>query len=378
MHIAFSVVRGLRAVGGIEKYTSELGARLVARGHQVTVFSMARYGVEPRSYRGMNVVPCCSLPGKFGEKLTAGASAAIHILNSSGFDIVHQHSIAAGAFNWLAGLPRRSVLQMHGIEWCRTKWGPTARAAVRTLERIAVAQYRHWTAVSRTQCRILSDRYGISPVYIPTAAEIRPAVPCDAIRCEHGLEYGSFVLFAGRLVPEKGAHSLIDAFRSTKTDLRLVIAGDAPTEALYVRSLKARAQGDPRILFLGTVRGRKLEELFSNCYLYVQPSIVEGLSLALLEAMSYGRCCIVSDIDENREAIDDTGLAFRSEDSGDLARLLQIMLRSQRQVQELGEAARARVRSHYSWDLVTSQMEELYYSMQRNRNFVRSAAVGRY
>ena len=364
MNIAFSVVRSLREVGGIEKYTSELGARLVSRGHKVTVFSMARYGAEPHCYRGMNVVPCLALPGKFPEKLTAGMTAALRILTGRSFDIVHQHSIAAGASNWLAGMPRASVLQMHGIEWRRTKWGPGARIAVRTLERFAIAQYRHWTAVSQTQCRILREEYGISPVYIPTATEVRPGVECDLIQSEYGLDRGSYVLFASRLVPEKGAHFLVDAFRSVKTDLRLVIAGDSPTEQEYIHSLKARATGDPRILFTGMLGGRKLEELFSNCYLYVQPSVVEGLSIALLEAMSYGNCCLVSDIEENREAVDCTGVAFRSEDPEDLASQLQALIGSPHRVRELGEAARMRVQAHYSWDLVTSRIEELYESMR--------------
>lgn len=365
MNIAFSVVRSLSAVGGIETYTAELGARLTARGHNVTVFSMAHHGARPGAFGGMTVVPCAAFHGKFGEKLSAGAVAAARIARRH-FDIVHQHSIAAGAFNWLAGFPRASVLQMHGIEWRRTKWGPMARAVVRSLERFAVSQYRYLTAVSRTQCRILQDCYGIRPVYIPTATDVRPPAGCDLIRSEYGLTPGSFILFASRLVPEKGANYLIEAFRNVRTDLRLVIAGDAPTEPAYVRSLKERAKGDPRVLFLGTVRGEKLCELFSNCRIYVQPSVIEGLSIALLEAMSYGRCCLVSDIDENREAIADAGVTFRSEDSADLAAQIKHLLSCPARIRETGEAARERVRREYSWDLVTSRMEEFYSGILRN------------
>ena len=170
----------------------------------------------------------CSAREVQREKLTAGAWAALRILVGRDFDIVHQHSIAAGAFNWLAGWPGASLLQMHGTEWQRTKWGPLARWSVRKLEQIAIGQYRYFTAVSRAQCRGLRERYGIDPVYIPTATEIRPKLECDRIRKEYALERGSYILFVGRLVPEKGAHCLIEAYRAARTDLCLVIAGDAP------------------------------------------------------------------------------------------------------------------------------------------------------
>jgi glycosyltransferase involved in cell wall biosynthesis len=370
MHIAFSVVRSITAGGGIEKYTAELGSRLVSRGHRVTVYSMANYGKEPRSHAGMRIVPCPTLPGKFGEKLCAGAVAAARLLTANGIDIAHQHSIAAGAFNWLCAPRRRpTVLQMHGIEWRRTKWGPFARKTVRALERVAVAQYRHVTAVSRTQCRILQERYGIRAVYIPTAADVVPRAECDLIHRDYGLQRGSYVLFASRLVPEKGAHILIDAFKMVRTDRQLVIAGDAPNEPEYVRSLKRQAEADPRIIFPGMVRGRRLQELFSNCCLYVQPSLIEGLSIALLEAMSYGNCCLVSDIDENREAIGCAGMTFLSESPADLADKIATALHSPSLTAELGQAARERVRLTYSWEHVTDLIEELYCSIISGRPF---------
>ena len=365
MHIAFSTVRDLLAAGGIEKYTLELGSRLASRGHRVTVFSTAHYSAEQQQRLGMNVITCRSIASKFGEKAIASATAALKMLFDGDYDICHQHSIVAGAFNRLAnfGSARSSVLQMHGVEWRRTKWRPAARAAVHAIERFSIHQHRHWTAVSRTQCRQLRAEYGIEALYIPTAATIHPTADCQLIHGEWGLQPGGYVLFASRLVPEKGAHLLIDAFQRLRTDLRLVIAGDSANDRAYVDSLHRRAAGDPRIVFTGTVGGRRLQELFSNCYLYVQPSVVEGLSLALLEAMSFGACCLVSDIDENREAIAETGETFESDNADDLRRKLSGLLANRGMVHELGQAARERVRQHYDWEHVTGQIEELYHSM---------------
>lgn len=377
MRIAYSVIKSIRGGGGIEKYTAELGSHLVQRGHHVTVYSMANYGDRPSSYLGMEVLPCPTLSGKYGEKLIAGAAAAARICARGDYDIVHQHSIAAGAFNWLASLPWRhaSVLQMHGIEWRRTKWG-CANGLVRCLQRFALVQHRYVTAVSQAQCRELQARYGLHAVYIPTATDVEPRVPCDLIRSEYGLEPGGYVLFASRLVPEKGAHFLIEAFKSLNTDRRLVIAGDARTEPQYVRSLKEQAAGDPRIVFTGMATGQKLKELFSNCCLYALPSVIEGLSIALLEAMSYGICCLVSDIEENREAIGDCGVTFESRNPDSLGRQLKWLLSAPQVTEALGEAARERVRRHYSWDVVTGQMEELYLSMLLRLRVPGSAAPG--
>jgi glycosyltransferase involved in cell wall biosynthesis len=316
----------------------------------------------------MRIVACPQLGGKYSQKLIASAAAAARMAaRTDCYDIVHQHSIAAGAFNWMAGLRNghQSLLQMHGLEWRRTKWGFVARRLIRALEFSAIHQFRHWTAVSKIQCQNLKARYGIPVRYIPTASEVLPAVPGEIIQRKYGLTSGAYVLFLARLVPEKGAHLLIEAYRRLKTDQRLVIAGDAPAEARYINHLKRLAKDDPRILFTGRVQDRTLHELFSNCSIYVQPSIIEGLSIALLEAMSFGCCCLVSDIPENCEAIGGNGFTFKSSDVDSLKSQLRRALGERQLSEELGCGARERVRTCYSWELVTDQMEELYSSICR-------------
>lgn len=368
MRIAYLVVKDFNKGGGIEKYTREVATRLVQRGHDVTVYSMGHYGPRDKCCEGVEIrhVPC--IRKSFAEKLSASATAALAAQwQRPRLDVVHLHSVAAGAFGWLPGMrgiPR--VLQMHGIEWQRSRWGYGGKAMLKSLEWLSLRQADALTAVSQVQCDFYQSTDGLQMSCIPTGADIKdPTPPQEILRL--GLQPRQYILFASRLVREKGAHYLIPAFRKLRTDCRLVIAGDASGEDAYKAELRQLAANDERILFPGFVQGRLLEELFSNALLYAQPSEVEGLSISLLEAMSYGNLCLVSDIPENREAIGKTGLCFKSRDIDDLCRMLTSALANAQQREELGAQARQRVAEHYSWERITDQLEAVYSKLVCNR-----------
>lgn len=364
LKIAFLVVKNIARGGGIEKYTQELGRRLVARGHQVTVYSMRHYGEVTGEFLGMRVMSVPCIQSSALEKLTASASAAFSLLvNGERYDIVHCHSVAAGAFApfiRLKGL--KCILQMHGIEWQRNRWSFIGKNMLKLLERVSLAGNHACTAVSNTQCDFYRDNHGISMRYIPTGAEIKPHHEAREI-LKMGLEPGRYVLFASRLVREKGAHYLIEAFRQLETGFRLVIAGDAKGEEAYKQELQGLAESDPSILFPGFVEGRALQELFSNAAVYVQPSEIEGLSIALLEAMSYGNCCLVSDIPENMEAIGAAGFTFQNKNVIALRSELARLLASETLRSSVGNEARARVQEYYNWDKITDEFEDMYRSL---------------
>ncbi len=361
MKIAFSVVKNLLRGGGIEKYTFELGRRLVQRGHDVTVFSMPHYGKVEPWIEGMRVITVPVIKRAAAEKLSAGLSSARYIVgHGEHYDIVHCHSVGAGAFGlFMKRRAAATVLQMHGIEWQRSRWNGIGRNVLKALERISLNSHDAYTAVSQVQCDFYAKHSRKQMVFIPTGADIHPAPAASEI-LEMGLEAGRYVLFASRLVQEKGAHYLISAFRALQTDLKLVVAGDANGADDYKASLHALAAGDERIIFPGMVEGRKLAELFSHATVYVQPSEIEGLSIALLEAMSYGRCCLTSDIPENKEAIGDTGYTFKSGDAASLKAELALLLARPDIREEAGARARLRVQENFFWDNITSQFEQLY------------------
>jgi glycosyltransferase involved in cell wall biosynthesis len=358
MNIAFVVVKHIARGGGIEKYTEELGARLAARGHAVRVYAMRHYGTVEPTHRGMEIlaVPCLPLPQ--AEKLTASVFGVVHASLTGWADVVHLHHVGPGALGWLPRLVRKpSVLQFHGLEWKRSRWGRVGATVLKALEWWSVRTNRRFTAVSQVQCEYFADAYGITVRYIPSGTDVRTPPPAREIR-RLGLEPGRYLLFASRLVREKGAHYLIEAFRRLNSPHKLVVAGDVPGAAAYRQELEALAGGDTRILFPGFVEGRLLEELFGHALLYVQPSEVEGLSIALLEAMSYGLPCVTSDIPENREATNDLGMTFRSGDVDDLACVLRTALAVASRSD--GAEARALMQTRYSWDHIADEFEAYY------------------
>ena len=360
MRIGYLVVKNIQRGGGIEKYTYELGSRLAAKGHEITVYSMAHYGAVDRSLNGMIVKPVFAFKAACLQKLSASLCAAADVFLRPSFDIVHLHSVGAGAFGFLPRARRcKTVLQMHGIEWRRSRWGATGSLALRLLEKASIAQASACTAVSRTQCAYLADGERRRITYIPTATEIKPKTEAREL-CSLGIKPGNYILFASRLVAEKGAHFLVEAFKRLKTDMKLVVAGDAYGGSGYKKRLLEAAAGDSRVLFPGYVEGRLLEELFSNAYLFVQPSMVEGLSIALLEAMSYGNCCVVSDIPENVEALGGCGRTFKSESVEELVSVLGMLIDSPEEARRTRAAARDRVSRFYTWDHVAEQMEVFY------------------
>jgi glycosyltransferase involved in cell wall biosynthesis len=368
MHIAFSVVKHFHVGGGIERYTREVSTRLARKGHRVEVYSMRHYGPRVTGPEGVRIVYVPCIAGRATEKLTAAAAAAVACAaRRAKPDIVHFHSVAAGAFAWLPnarGIP--CVLQLHGIEWQRSRWKRFGRGVLKFLERCAIPQADALTGVSQALCDFYARRYAVSMTYIPGGADLKqPVPPKEMLRL--GLQPRKYVLFASRLVREKGAHYLIRAFRKLDPDCHLVMAGEAKGEGMYRRELHDLAGGDPRILFPGFVQGRLLDELFSHALVFAQPSESEGLSLALLEAMSYGNICIASDIPENVEALGGAGVLFASRDAEDLAAKMRTVLCSADHERSLGNLARQRVAQHFSWERITDQLEAFYGQLLKNR-----------
>ena len=369
MNLAFSVIKHLDFGGGVEYYTRELATRLARRGHRVEVFSMSHYGAAVSERAGVRVsqVPC--LRGVATEKLSASfsAAAACALRRSNRADLIHFHSVAAGAF---AGLPRLRgipcVLQMHGVEWERGRWNHFSRAVLRLLERLAVGQADACTGVSQALCDFYARNVGVRMDCITGGVQPPTPVPAEEI-LRLGLKPRGYILFMGRLVREKGAHHLIRAFRQLNPDCDLVIAGEGRGEEAYRRELQALAGGDPRIRWPGTVEGRLLAELLSHARVFVQPSEMEGLCFALLEAMSYGNLCLASDIPALREVVADAGLLFRSGDIDDLSGKLQAALRLPDAGRALGDRARQRTIKHYSWEPIVDQWEAFYDRVLREK-----------
>jgi glycosyltransferase involved in cell wall biosynthesis len=360
--ISFLVLKGLPFPGGIERYMEAVGPRLAARGHDVRLYSISYRTKVPSPYAGMKI---CTVPAVRSKRLEKPSAALLSAMRATfdGADVVHVHAFGPSLFGILPRLAgKKVVIQGHGLEWRRAKWGAGARAFLRFSEWASVHVPHVLTVVSRTQQRYIRERYGVHASFIPPGVAPASVIPPEEIK-RFGLHGGDYILFAARLEREKGLHHLIEAYRMLNPCIKLVVAGDNPLDGEYKSEMHALAAGHPGIVFTGFATGRLLQELFSNCYCFVQPSEVEGLPIAVLEAMSYRCACLVSDIPENQEAIDGRGCTFRNGDPHDLARQLKLLIESPEHVSQMGSAARSHVATRYDWDKVTLDLEALYRSV---------------
>jgi glycosyltransferase involved in cell wall biosynthesis len=366
MKIAYIALKGMPLGGGIERYTEELGSRLAQKGNEVVVYATRHYGARDGFYRGMRVKTVPAPASRSLEKLAASLSASLRQCAERNIDVLHFHAFGPSMFSFIPrALGRKVVVQGHGIEWRRSKWGAGGRLFLKLTEIPSVRVPNVVTVVSKVQQDYLKRRYGIESVHIPTGVN-PPVLERPSLIGDLGLSGGDYILFAARLVREKGAHYLIEAFKRLGTDLKLVIAGDALHEDAYKAELLGLSGGRADIIFPGFVTGRLRDELFSNCYLFVLPSELEGFSTALLEAMSYGNCCLISDIPENLEALGGFGYCFENRNVDDLADKLRYLLGSPEAVESVKSLARAHVLENYSWDRVAGQFESLYRSLIEN------------
>jgi glycosyltransferase involved in cell wall biosynthesis len=360
MRIAMLGTRGVPAsYSGFETCVEELGSRLAARGHAVTVYCRVPHiTYQGTAYRGMHLIKLPTIQSKHLDTMTHSLLSAVHAL-AQGYDVTLFFNVGTSAVTWIPRLAgQRVVLNVDGLDWKRKKWGRVARWYIRASERWAARLPHRVVTDSRRVQEYYLARYGAPTSYIAYGAEPMTVAPGRHL-AQYGLSPGRYVLFVGRLVPENCAHHLVEAFRGLVTDFRCVIVGDAPYAVAYIRAL--RATPDPRVVFTGYLFGEGYRELASNAYCFAETSEVGGTHPALLEAMAYGRCVVVNDTPENLETIGEAGFSYDgAEGAASLRTVLERLLADPETVREHATRARERVRAHYSWESVTDAYERLF------------------
>lgn len=347
--------------GGIERHVEEIATRLVAMGHQVTVYCRPYYTTTDKEYyKGVRLLKLPTIPSKNLDAIVHTFIATMHIMLED-YDIVHYHAIGPGTLAILARMAgKNTVITVHGLDWQREKWGRQAKLFLKFGERASVLFPYNTIAVSKFLKNYLEEKYRRPVTYIPSAVTEPIFRPPDKIR-EYGIGERDYILFVARLVPEKGAHLLIDAYKRLDPDKKLIIAGGSSHSDDYVAELQKHASD--KIIFTGYVYGDVLHELYTNAYCYVHPSTIEGLPVTLLEAVAYGNCVIASDIPPNLEVVADAGTIFKSQSVEDLCRALEEVLADPTKARELGERAKARGVEEYNYDRVTERTEKLYHEV---------------
>lgn len=354
--------------GGIEIVVEELSVQMAKLGHQVTIYNRSGHHVSGKEfdahklkeYKGTRMKYVPTIDKKGLAAMSASFFAAVAAAFGK-YDVVHFHAEGPCAMLWLPKLfGKRCVATVHGLDHQRAKWGKLASTYIMLGEKCAVKFADEIIVLSEGVQQYFLDTYGRKTRFIPNGVN-RPVV-CEAeiIKEKFGLEKDSYILFLGRLVPEKGLRYLIEAFRQVKTDKKLVIAGGSSDTDEFANELKEMAKDDGRILFTGFVQGKELDELYSNAYVYTLPSDLEGMPLSLLEAMSYGNCCLVSDIDECASVVEDKAFVFKKSDVADLQSKLQEACDDKVQVQKYKDEAADYICKKYNWDEVVEQTLNLY------------------
>jgi glycosyltransferase involved in cell wall biosynthesis len=361
MRIAMIGQKGLPAThGGVERHVEHLAARLVRRGHEVAVYTRPSYS-DPSlvKHLGIQLKSLYSIPTKHLDAITHSALSSIDSRREP-FDIVHYHATGPCLTAPLARKRGRAlVATIHGQDWRRAKWGSLATLALRTSEHMALRVPDATISVSRT----LADAYerlGYNGVhYIPNGVEVSDQDDPEYLK-ELDVVPGEYAVFVGRLVPEKGAHYLVEAWSRLATDRKLVIVGDSSFSASYVKSLN---RCSPNLIFTGYLYGPRLATVFRNAGLFVLPSDLEGLPIVLLESLAHGTPVLASDIPPNQEVLGGLGEYFKAGDVQDLVDRLNELLPRMHAMKKTARELRQRIATEYDWERVADQTESLYSSL---------------
>ncbi|MGO5306764.1 glycosyltransferase family 4 protein [Agathobacter sp. LCP21S3_B2] len=355
--------------GGVEIVVEELCTRMVAQGHNVTCYNRGGHHVSGseydskrlKEYKGIKLKTVPTIEKKGLAAVSSSFFAALCCAFGK-YDVVHIHAEGPAFFAWLPKLfGKKVIVTIHGLDWQREKWkSGFGSKFIHQGEKNAVNYADEIIVLSKGVQDYFEKTYGRKTVFIPNGVSNHIERKPQIIKNKFGLDKDEYILFLGRLVPEKGIKYLIEAFKQVDTEKKLVIAGGSSDTSEFENKMKELAKADKRILFTGFVQGQALEELYSNAYVYVLPSDLEGMPLSLLEAMSYGNCCLVSDINECTDVVEDKAFVFKRSDINDLKNKLQDVCCHTGKVMKIKKNSSEFICKKYNWNNVVEETLIIY------------------
>ncbi|MBD2519702.1 glycosyltransferase family 4 protein [Nostoc sp. FACHB-973] len=373
MKIAVIGTKGLPPKqGGIEHYCAEMYPRMVAQGHSVDLFARSSYTdcrwFNNYGFQGVRVI---SLPSFNFRGIDAFISSALAAIAASGtqYDIIHFHALGPSLFTCLSRLTAKKakiVVTCQGLDWRRSKWGNFSSRLILTGEKAAVHFAHGLIVVSKDLQSYFLQTYGRQTVYIPNApANYAESDPNFSYGTSLKLMQGRYILFLGRLVPEKRPDLLIEAFCKLKPPgWKLVLAGGISDTKPYVSKLLNTVAENPEIVFAGELQGKRLAEIVRGAGLFVLPSDVEGLPLAMLEAMREGISVIASDIPPHQQLLSEQrGILFQAGNLDSCISCLDWAVNHPQELAIMASNAQKYVELNYSWEQITAENLKLYRTL---------------
>lgn len=353
--------------GGVEIVVNELSTRMARLGYNVTVYDRNSKDVMEQTkkykkineYKGVKIKRVLTIDKKGLAAVTSSFFGTVRILFSDA-EVVHYHAEGPSAWLWILKFfsKKKIVVTIHGLNWQSPKWKGFASKYIKFGEKVAVKYADEIIVLNNETKDYFKKVYNRDTVFIPNGVNKPIIEKANIIKEKYGLDKDGYILFLGRIEPVKGIHFLIEAYKRLKTDKKLVIAGASSEVNDYFDELQALSNND--IIFTGYVCGKLLDELYSNAYLYVLPSVSEGMPLSLLEAMSYGNCCITSDIKSCTEVLGDKGVYFANQNKSDLYIKLKKLLSDDLTVEKYKKQSQNYILSRYNWDDTVQKTLELY------------------
>jgi len=379
MKIAMIGQKGIPvSYGGVERHTEELATRLVQKENQVFVYARNYYIPEKISeFKKVKIIKIPTIKRKNLDAICHSFLASLDVLRRD-VNIVHYQGIGPASLLFIPKILKpkaKIIVTFHTKDYLNPKWGIFAKFYLKFSEKIMMYFADRVIVVSKNLKNYCQTKYQKKVYYIPNgiyspfSKNLSQKIDeNEKILNKLRLKKNNYILTVSRLVEQKGLHFLIKAYNLicqknlSKKIPQLVIVGEPSYTDNYFDILKKLANNNPKVIFLGSRQGTELQKIFANCLFYVNSSVIEGLSIALLEAMSYGKCVLISDIPENLEVVKNFGLTFKNKNVKDLAMKLEFLLDNPKLREEKGYQAKSYVIKEYNWDEIALKTIEIYKS----------------
>jgi glycosyltransferase involved in cell wall biosynthesis len=362
MNIALLGSRGIPArYSGFETFYEQLAIRLVQRGHVVNVYNRRYFMLDgPNEFQGVKIISLPSIPTKHLDTISHCLLSSLHALFKR-YDVAYYCIVGNSPLVWIPRMVRAKVLlNVDGEDWRREKWSRFAQWYQRWCEKVATRTATMIVADAQVIQRRYLDVYQAETVFVPYGANVCRQESNASLQ-KWGLKPRQYVLYVGRFVPENSIEVLIRAFKEVRTDMKLVLVGDAPYSSEYKQALYKAAEGDPRVVFTGYAFEQVYSELSSHAYLYVQPSAINGTRPALLDQLGFGNCVLVRDAQVNIEVIGECGARFAGDQPEKrLRERLQDLINDPGEVERFRQRSTSRITDYYNWEWVTDFYEYLF------------------
>ena len=366
MKIAMIGQKGIPATfGGVERHVEEISVRLAKnKGYQVFVYARYYYTAKKnRQYKKVQIIHQRSIKTKHLDTISNTLFSTLHAIIKLKPDVIHYHGIGPALCLWIPKIlsPRTKVIfTFHCRDYFHQKWGRIAQWSLKLGEIIGCHFADQILVVSDELKKYVREKYHINSTLVPHGANIEKYLAPKIIK-KWGLKKDNYVLVVSRLIPHKGVHYVLKAFQNLATDKKLVIAGAGFYTDNYEKKLKAIAGQDSQYLFLGNQKAPALKELYSNAFLLIHASEQEGLPLVVLEAASFGKAMLLSDIVEHKSMFNQLPFFFESKNIADLRYQLKAILKKSYLVKQKGQKIKQYSLKHYSWDKTVKNIIACYW-----------------